>query len=156
MLIATQSVDATWRFGRTVLPEAAQQLHRAIMASHVRMTLTGEWGYVSSVAWSPDGMHLAVANEDNSAGVWEAETSKKLLVLSGHSRSILSVAWSPDGKRLATASLPDTCSNEVGAGSDLTIGNSGTLLRGETCEERQSCHFPMCTTMPRERERMRP
>ncbi len=84
VLFAAQSVAATWPWVHTVLPEAEQQLHRAILASHVRLTLAGHSYYVSSVAWSPDGKRLATASEDNTAKVWDAETGKELLTLRGH------------------------------------------------------------------------
>jgi len=36
--------------------------------------------------------------------VWDAETGKELLIVTGRSGYVDSVAWSPDGKRLATGS----------------------------------------------------
>lgn len=32
--------------------------------------------------------------------MWNAETGKELLTLSGHTNAVRSVAWNPDGKRL--------------------------------------------------------
>jgi len=104
VLAAVQSAAATWPWGHTVLPEAERQLHRAIMASHVRLTLSGHTATVAAVAWSPDGKRVATGSEDKTAKVWDAETGKEVLVLSGHSGAVWSVAWSPDGKLLATGS----------------------------------------------------
>jgi len=59
VLIVAHAVAVTWEWGHTVLPEAEQQLHRAILASHVRLTLSGHSDSVWSVAWSPDGKRLA-------------------------------------------------------------------------------------------------
>src|SRR5262249_20058529 len=39
VLIAAQAVAATWRWGHAVLPEAENQLHSSILASHITMTL---------------------------------------------------------------------------------------------------------------------
>ena len=102
-LMASQAVAATWPLRHAALPEAEQQLHNAILASHVRLTLSGH-----SVAWSPDGKRLATGSDDNTAKVWDAATGKELLTLRGHSELCHSVAWSPDGKRLATGSLDRT------------------------------------------------
>jgi WD40 repeat protein len=49
-------------------------------------------------AFSPDGKRLAWALSGNSVQVWDAQTGKVLLTLTGGS-----VAFSPDGERLATA-----------------------------------------------------
>ncbi len=108
VLIAGQGVAATWPAGHTVLPEPEQQLHHAIMASHVRLRLSGHSEYVYSVAWSLDGKRLATGSADETAKVWDAETGKEMLTLSGHADAVLSVAWSPDGKRLATGSADKT------------------------------------------------
>ncbi|PYV30646.1 MAG: hypothetical protein DMG22_19685, partial [Acidobacteria bacterium] len=67
VLLAAESVAATWPWGHTVLPEAEDQLHRAVMASHVRLTLSGHSGPVYSVAWSPDGKRLATGSYDKTA-----------------------------------------------------------------------------------------
>jgi len=52
---------------------------------------------IVSVAWSPDGKRLATESDDG-AKVWDAETGKELLTVTGDS-----VAWNSDGTRLATA-----------------------------------------------------
>jgi WD40 repeat protein len=90
------------------LPEAEQQLHRAILSAHVRLTLNGHGDWVESVAWSPDGKRLATVSSDHTVKVWDAETGKELLTLSGYSGSVYVVARSPDGERLATASEDGT------------------------------------------------
>jgi tetratricopeptide (TPR) repeat protein/Tol biopolymer transport system component len=62
----------------------------------------------AGVAWSPDGKRLATGGDYHNVKVWDAETRKELLTLSGHTHLVLGVAWSPDGKRLATASSDNT------------------------------------------------
>ena len=108
VLIAAESVAETWPWGHTVLPEAEDKLHRAIVASHVRLTLSGHSSDVLTVAWSPDGKRLATGSLDDTAKVWDAESGKELLTLRSHTGAVISVAWSPDGKRLATASADKT------------------------------------------------
>jgi WD40 repeat protein len=59
-------------------------------------------GRVSDLAWSRDG-RLAVACQDRSLQVWEAESQTRLLHLpQAHSHALTGVAWSPDGARLAS------------------------------------------------------
>jgi hypothetical protein len=130
LLLAAHAVAAIWPAGRTILPEAEQQLHRAIMASHVQLTLRGHNGNVVSVTWSPDGKRLATGSADNTAKVWDAETGKEVLSLSGHSESVNSVAWSLDGKQLATGSSDKTAKvwdAETGKEVLTLSGHSGSV-----------------------------
>jgi WD40 repeat protein/KaiC/GvpD/RAD55 family RecA-like ATPase len=130
VLFAAQSIAATWAAGHTVLPEAEQQLHDQIMASHVRLTLRAHRSPVWSVAWSPDGKRLATANEEDTR-VWDAETGKEMLTLSGHSSPARSVAWSPDGKRLVTGSNDGTAKVwDAETGKEvLTLSGHSRLVR---------------------------
>jgi WD40 repeat protein len=127
VLIAAQAVAATWPWDHTVDPEAQQRLHDAILASHVRLTLSGHRDAVWSAAWSPDGQRLATASADYTAKIWDAGTGKELLTLTGDGGPVFSVAWSPDGKRLATASADHTAKiRDAGTGKVLlTLSGHG-------------------------------
>lgn len=59
--------------------------------------------YVFSAAWSPDGVHLAVASYDKLLFIVNAETGEKQ-ALAGHQGAVTSVAFSPDGSLLASDS----------------------------------------------------
>ena len=59
-------------------------------------------GPIYGLAWSPDGKTLATGSWGRTAILWNAETGKPLMTLSGHNGKIYDVAWSPDGKTLAT------------------------------------------------------
>ena len=59
-------------------------------------------GFVSSVAFSPDGQYLATGCADGFARVWKVRTRQPLGMLR-HSAHVRSVCFSPDGTRLATA-----------------------------------------------------
>lgn len=65
--------------------------------------LTGHTNVVSSLAFSPDGTHLASASFDSTARLWELASGKTSLVLSGHTNGIRELDFSPDGARLITA-----------------------------------------------------
>jgi hypothetical protein len=50
VLLAAEAVAATWPWWHSVLPETEDELHRAIIASRVRLTLRGHAAFVASVA----------------------------------------------------------------------------------------------------------
>lgn len=70
--------------------------------------LIGHTSWVGSVAWSPDGLHLATAGGDGTVRTWLAVSSKGVRTLRGHDREVWSVAWSPNGRRLASAGRDGT------------------------------------------------
>src|SRR6266566_8106002 len=63
---------------------------------------------VFTVAWSPDGKHLALGEADGSVQVRNSTTGSILYTVQGHMNHVWSLAWSPDGKRLASASWDRT------------------------------------------------
>jgi WD40 repeat protein len=82
-------------------------------------------GYVTSMAWSPDSKRLATGSR-----IWDADTGKELLTLSGHSGEVTSVAWSPEGKRLVTGSEDKTAKLwDADTGKELLTlsGHSGEV-----------------------------
>jgi WD40 repeat protein len=67
-----------------------------------RRTLRGHTGPVNSVAFSPDGQHLASGGADRMVKVWDLANGQVRWVLKGHTESVLSVAFSPNGQYLAS------------------------------------------------------
>src|SRR5581483_5041232 len=76
---------------------------------------------VLCVAYSPDGTKLASASRDGTAKVWDAQTGRELLCLTGHGgEAVRAVAFSPDGKHLATAGGDNKVKlSEVATGKDV-------------------------------------
>jgi WD40 repeat protein/transcriptional regulator with XRE-family HTH domain len=65
-----------------------------------------------SITFSPDGTKLATiwgtAASGNGIVLWDANSGRELLTMTGHTGWIMGLAFSPDGKRLASTSLDGT------------------------------------------------
>jgi WD40 repeat protein len=69
---------------------------------------SGRSSWPSCVAYSPDGLLLAVGGSENSVQVVATSTWKTLATYRGHSEEVSALAWASDGARLASASLDGT------------------------------------------------
>ena len=67
----------------------------------------GHSGSVSSVAWSPDSMHILTRSDDCTARVWDATTGENTLTLT-HTDQVNTALWSPDSTHILTASHDGT------------------------------------------------
>jgi WD40 repeat protein len=93
--------------------------------------------WVCSVAFSPDGKHLASAggsefrparNKGMTSGqvkLWDRAAAKELAPLTGHTSKVFSAIFSPDGKTLATGSADRTVRLW-----DVPAGTERLVLRG--------------------------
>ncbi|MBI4778779.1 hypothetical protein HY792_07675, partial [Candidatus Desantisbacteria bacterium] len=63
---------------------------------------------VLSCAFSPDGLHLLSASEDNTLRLWEKETGREIRQFKGHTARILSCAFSTDGRQILSGSHDNT------------------------------------------------
>ncbi|KAF9503714.1 hypothetical protein BS47DRAFT_1309418, partial [Hydnum rufescens UP504] len=61
-------------------------------------------GRVGSIAFSPNGLQMAMGYRDSSIWLWDAISGTPISVLTGHSCSVQHVVFSPDGLQLVSAS----------------------------------------------------
>jgi WD40 repeat protein len=87
-------------------PRAELTLRDAATGKEVRK-FAGPVDGAQSLAFSPDGKHLASGGADGVLQVWEVETGREVLTLRGYGRPVRQVVFSPDGKRLASAGADD-------------------------------------------------
>jgi WD40 repeat protein len=100
-------------------------------------TLHGHIESVSSLAYSPDGAHLASGSADGTVKVWDARTGQEVRTLAWHTLTVSSLAFSPDGAHLASGSDDHTVKVwDVGTGQELRT------LRGHTMQVRSVAFSP--------------
>ncbi|KAJ5633164.1 hypothetical protein N7490_009503 [Penicillium lividum] len=87
-------------------------------------TLEGHLHWVTSVAFSPDGLTLASSSNDNTIKFWDTAAGTQRQTLEGHSGWVRSVAFSPDGLTLASGSEDKT----------IKLWNTVTGLQRQTLE----------------------
>ena len=71
-------------------------------------TLKGHDGYVSAVAFSPNGKVIASGSYDMTVKTWNGLACKEGATLKGHTDTVRAVAFSPVGNLLATGSRDGT------------------------------------------------
>jgi eukaryotic-like serine/threonine-protein kinase len=64
--------------------------------------LRGHEGFISVMAFSPDGRRLASGSADKTIRLWELATGKDMAVLRGHEEPILWLSFSRDGGRICS------------------------------------------------------
>jgi len=75
---------------------------------NLAMTLIGHEGKVNSIAYSPDGLHLASGSDDGSVRLWDTVTGRETIspLRSGDGNiTVSSVAFSPAGKFIASGAV---------------------------------------------------
>src|SRR5215207_65555 len=100
ILLALEAVDRTRSVDGSVLPEAEEALHRAVVASRIVLSVPGVGG---ALDWSPDGgLFVTEGPEDTGVvDIRDAETGESVRSFRGHDVDVNDVAFSPDGSTLA-------------------------------------------------------
>lgn len=73
-------------------------------STFAQSTFAETFGKVISIAFSPDGQRLAVADSVCTIQIWHISSGQKLTTLRGHDSWSWSLAFSPDGSTIAGAS----------------------------------------------------
>ena len=98
VLLALEAVGRTQDEDGSVLPEAEEALHRAVVASRVLRTIVGIGG---AVAWSDRGLLVTEGPEDaGTIDLRDAASGRRVRVFPAHDGDVDQVVFSPDGGRL--------------------------------------------------------
>ena len=133
VLLALQAVQETRSVDGSVLPEAEEALHRAVVASRAVLTVRDDGG---AVEWTqtPQGRSIFVTEGPEESGVVsirDATTGEVIRAWHGHDVDVNDVAFSQDGSMLATTGddgylrIWDTTTDEKLA--EVTGGSSGIV-----------------------------
>ncbi len=104
VLLALEAINVTRSVDGTVLREAQDALHRAVVASRVVLSVPGESGAVDW-AKTPDGRSLFVTEGPEESGLVtlrDATSGAAVSSWKGHEVDVNDVAFSDDGSMLAT------------------------------------------------------
>ncbi|KAL2653120.1 hypothetical protein R1flu_021248 [Riccia fluitans] len=67
--------------------------HAETGAIHQLMSTSVEDDYVTSVAWAPDGNHIALGFNNNEIQLWDADLRIQMRRLTGHTGRVASLTW---------------------------------------------------------------
>jgi len=104
------SSRATSNATTNITPKDAMLLHDSVTApANLLVSKEGHSEMVFSVAYSPDGKHIASGSGDLTIKIWNADNGNSAVrTLKNHIKEVQSVAYSPDGNSIASGSRDGT------------------------------------------------
>ncbi len=101
ILLALEAVDRTRSVDGSVLPEAEEALHHAVVASRIELSVPGVGG---ALDWSSDGTSFVTEGPEETGvvDIRDAETGESVRAFRGHDSDVNDVAFTLDGSMLAT------------------------------------------------------
>ena len=76
--------------GNTIAGDNGETIHLwNVNTGEPIRTLTGHTGFVSSIAYSPDGSTLASGSSDSTIRLWNANTGETIRTLTGHTSTVV-------------------------------------------------------------------
>jgi WD40 repeat protein len=76
----------------------------AVSGDSCLLTFRGHEGWISALAFSPDGGRIVSGGDDRVLKVWDSRSGREQLELRGHEGGVACAAFSPDGARIASGS----------------------------------------------------
>jgi RNA polymerase sigma factor (sigma-70 family) len=102
------AIDATIHHPLPKAPDARRSQEsgavkvRDLAQGGVRTFFRGGTGWVTSVAFSPDGKTLAAGQQEGTIRLWDVATGRERACLRERADSVVAIAFSPDGRTLAS------------------------------------------------------
>ena len=128
LLLAYETVTRARAVGSEPAAAAVGRLYQALLMPVNRGVLLGHTGWVTHVAYSPNGEMLLTVGADNTARLWGTD-GRLLATLDGHHDWVTNALFSPDGQTILTTSDDGTARLWDTSGQQLQLfdGHEGGI-----------------------------